>query len=588
MSRLHRLLTRQLKKAALNDEQVKAIAPLLQQVNEAYYAFDNDLNSIENILEKSSQELYTANQNLKKKVAFVTGQLSNVVGNIKDVIFEMNLKGEWTYLNPAWEELTGIPVDEALGTTYHSVLNKDIGEALLHKFQSYNFEYQIFRDTVEFTTKYHEKKWLEFSIKPVQNDSGSVRGYIGTIVNITDLKHTEFALIKANEEATKANRSKDDFLSTMSHEIRTPLNAVIGISNLLLLEDPKTEQLENLNVLKYSSEHLLDLVNDILDFNKMASGSFELEEADFDLDELLKAQHSIFYKKAVEKNITFKIEKVGDMPNIVIGDSVRIRQILTNLVGNAIKFTNEGEVALNVSLQGELNDHYQINFAVTDTGIGIPKAKREKIFQPFAQASRHTTRKFGGTGLGLAICSNLVKVMGSSLLLKSQEGKGSTFSFTLQLKKGKNIKKFDKTSGSQLSSERKFVDFSGSHVLVVEDNKVNVMVLKKFLKRWNINFDIAENGLVAMQMTSSKNYDLILMDIQMPVMNGFEAIDRIREGESPLNKDTPIYVLSASTSSDFKNKIKINGINGFLGKPFNPQDLYEVMSVVLNKPKVLH
>ncbi|MBC8768137.1 response regulator [Arenibacter sp. BSSL-BM3] len=583
----HRLLNRQLKKIDLDDRTLDLIAPLLHQVDEAYKAFDSDLEHVENVLEKSSQELFQTNQQLKNSIESISGQLSKVAGNIKDVIFEMDLKGNWSYLNPAWQKLTGLKVRDCLGKPFHQFLKDDRGKDYTNLIDLKKPNFKTISKIFKSQTIGGEHKWLDFSLKVIKSEDGSIEGYIGAIVDISKIKETELALIEAKEKESMANKAKDEFLTTMSHEIRTPLNAVIGISHLLLLENPKKEQLENLSTLKHSSEHLLCLVNDILDFNKIASGLLELEERDFSLNQVLNGLQSIFHNTAKEKDLRLLVKTDTALPKTFIGDSTRLSQILTNLVSNAIKFTEEGRVTVDIEAVEIAKDYCVLEFIISDTGIGIPEDKRDKIFLSFAQANSDTTRKYGGTGLGLAICKRLLELMDSDLELESEVGKGSTFSFKLKLHKStmadyqEDIYDFDAKSIHQQEN------LKGARILVAEDNKVNIMVIEKFLSKWQVDFDIAENGLIAINMAIENTYDMILMDLQMPVMNGFEASKAIRESGNPLNKVMPIYALSASTGMDIKNQLGEYGIDGLICKPFNPTELFKTLTTILQQ-KYIH
>ena len=582
----HRLLHRQLKKIALNEKTHKEIEPFLEQINSAYSAFDNDLYQAETVLEKSSQELFLANKQLTTNITSITNQLRKIAGNIKDVIFEMDLQGNWTYLNPAWEKLTGHKIDDCLNQPFYRFLKNADKTMTKQIYTDKNLKNGKFHETIKFKTKCGIIKWLDISLKAVKSEQGEGSGYIGTIVDITNLKQTEIQLLKAKEKETHANKAKDDFLSTMSHEIRTPLNAVIGISHLLLIENPKPEQLENLKTLMYSSEHLLGLVNDILDFNKIASGSIVLEQADFSITHVLNALQSIFHSKAKSKNIRFKIRKDNALPEIMVGDSLRISQILTNLINNALKFTESGKVTLDIEVVMETEKTCLLEFEVTDTGIGIPEDKLETIFQSFAQANSDTSRKYGGTGLGLAICKRLLEIMDSDLKVESKLGKGTTFSFLLQLEKGVDTIELFEQRFKFDSQEQESFDLNRAKILVAEDNKVNIMVIEKFLIKWNVDYEIAENGLIALNKAKENVYDLILMDLQMPVMNGFEASTEIKESNESKNKKTPIYALSASTGADIKHLIKDFKIDGLICKPFNPTELYNKLSKVIKQNKV--
>ena len=584
MNKHHRLLQRQIKKAGIDEVAQKKLADFFSLIDEAYKSFDNDLSHIETVLEKSSQELFQANQQLKNNVETISDQLSRVAGNITEVIFEADLEGRWSYLNPAWEDLLGHSIEKSLGRPYYEFIKDLNGKPFEELTILQKSDFTSTKISVETLTANNEKKWLDISVKRLNSKDGKPEGFIGTMADITAQKQVEFELIQAKEKATMASKAKDDFLSTMSHEIRTPLNAVIGVSNLLLLEDPKKEQLENLHALKYSSEHLLELVNDILDFNKIASGSIELEETDFNLDRILDGLRSIFHHKAKSKNIRFTIKKDSALPSMLVGDSTRVTQILSNLINNAIKFTEEGKVVLDIELEHENQDLAMIRFEVSDTGIGISEDKQERIFQSFAQADSNTTRKYGGTGLGLAICKKLVELMGGELWVESTEGKGSTFGFVLEFQKSKVEEDVqDEEQSSESFNMDDVESLKGIKILVAEDNHLNILVISKFLAKWDVIFEIAENGKRAVEMAEENCYDLILMDLQMPEMSGFDATKIIRQGNNPLNKTLPIYALSASAGIDIRKKIKNYGLNGLICKPFNPKELYRTLSKIVHE-----
>lgn len=575
MIKYHRLLNRQIKKHGLDKDMCSKMIPFLEQVNTAYIEFDNDLQHAETILENNSQELFLINKKLKSNIASISNRLSKVAGNIQEVIFEVDLKGNWKYLNPAWEKLTGYKTQDCIGKPFYKYLEDKEGKTLLRLLNSKQPKSNNFSKTINVITKEGIEKWLDISLKAITNEKDVYEGYIGTIVDISELKRYEFELLEAREKEKLANNAKDDFLSTMSHEIRTPLNAVIGISNLLLIEDPKPEQTENLEVLKHSSEHLLGLVNDILDFNKIASGSLELDQSEMSMGNVLDGIQSIFRTKAKAKNIRFTIKKDNSLPDFLIGDSIRISQILTNLVNNAIKFTEQGKVTLDIEVAEQTKDSCVLAFEVSDTGIGIPPDKQTKIFSSFAQANTYTTKKYGGTGLGLAICKRLVEIMGGELSVESEVDRGSTFRFYLNLKKVKSIKtgqvkQIVAEGGSTVKQNLKDI-----RVLVAEDNLVNTMVIKKFLAKWQADFEIVENGQIAFWTAKQEKYDLILMDLQMPVMNGFEASKLIRESDDSLNRNTPIYALTASAGIDIKTEIEKFKIDGIIQKPFNPDELLQ-------------
>ena len=382
-------------------------------------------------------------------------------------------------------------------------------------------------------------------------------------------KEISASLEKAKTKAEEAAMAKAQFLSTMSHEIRTPMNAVIGLTNLLIDDNPKRNQVENLQALKFSGENLLILINDILDFSKIEAGKIEFEASMFSLQELISSIEHTLGLYAAEKGIEFKCLVDPDIPDYLVGDSTRISQIINNLVSNAIKFTLVGRVTLEAKLVMAAHAEATIYFRVTDTGIGIPEEKLSIIFDDFSQASSDTTRKFGGTGLGLAITKKLLEMHGSQIEVESKLNQGSTFSFTLTLKRTSAIDDESSDDESFTDSES-FGGLRGAKVLVAEDNRTNVVVIRQYLKKWGIEFDIADNGRIAVEKAKVNFYDLILMDLQMPEMDGFTATQRIKEFAPHL----PIIALTASAMLEVKDRVFAVGMNDFVTKPFVPGELY--------------
>lgn len=401
--------------------------------------------------------------------------------------------------------------------------------------------------------------------KPHYDEQGRLTKLHGAIMDITEWKDAKEALIKAKVQAEQAAIAKSQFLSTMSHEIRTPMNAVIGFTHLLM-QNPREDQREYLKTLKFSAENLLVLINDILDFSKIEAGKIDFENVEFSLRELISNIKHATIQRAQEKGIDLKLMIDDDMPEVVIGDSVRLGQIITNLVSNGIKFTNKGKVTICTTLVSTNEHTTTINFGIKDTGIGIPEDKQESIFESFTQASSDTTRKYGGTGLGLTITRRLLELQGSKILLKSKEGEGSVFSFDLTF--GSSNKKISKKTYNGMSKE----SLKGTRLLIAEDNQVNVVLAKEFLRQWDVECDVAENGAIALQLVKTNDYDLVLMDLQMPEMDGYETTEEIRKIEK--YKDLPIIALTASAMLNIQDKAFIVGMNDYISKPFNPDDLY--------------
>ena len=377
-------------------------------------------------------------------------------------------------------------------------------------------------------------------------------------------------LIVARQKAEDAAKSKQIFMSTMSHEIRTPLNEVIGITNLLMQGHPREDQMDFIKTLKFSGNHLLTLVNDVLDYNKMESGKIVFEQTQFNLSDFLDEIMRSYSFRSKAKNLNFDLKKEKNLPQDVIGDPIRLNQILSNLLSNALKFTNQGSINVMVSEATRNGNQSKIEFTVADTGIGISREKHAVIFDGFNQASPDTTRQYGGTGLGLAICKKLIELQGGSLELESEPEKGSTFRFTITLGISEKANDNQRSENSESYS-----GLEGKKILVAEDNKINFFVANKFLTGWGVKVTHAENGQLALDKLKVEDFDLILMDLQMPVMDGIEASRIIRKSETEKIKNIPIVALTAAIMSESHDKIEDLHINDYVLKPFKPHDLFE-------------
>lgn len=565
-NQLHPLLRSQLAAYAAMHPQTELPQDFLSIVSNTYYSQEN----------RHIQELSATAMGLDTK-KHLAQNIQAIVDNLKEVIFETDLEGNWLYLSQAWESLTGFKTKDCLGKPFFQYLTYLKSNDRIKLKQLLTTDFDRYTKTIEVLTINNNRRWLDISLKKNYDANGQATGCIGTIWDVTAQKHIERALKRSKNKEIQANRAKDEFLSTISHEIRTPLNAVIGITHLLLLENPSEEQLENLNVLKHSSEHLLSLVNDILDFAKIESGRIEIETERFNLFSHIESLRTTYGNQAEDKGISFTINQDKQIPEYLIGDSTRLFQILTNLISNAIKFTREGEVALNIQQKETKEESIILGFEVIDTGIGISKDKQETIFDAFSQANSSTTREYGGTGLGLTISKKLLELMGSTIALKSELEVGSVFSFQLEFKT--NTQDYIPSHTTQLHLGETNLD--GLSILVAEDHKVNIVVIKKFLAKWDVAVDIAENGLIAVQMCEEKQYDAIFMDLQMPIMNGYEATKIIRRK----NLNIPIIALSASAEVNVKKEIAILGMDGHISKPFNPNTLRTAL-INIKKAKV--
>ncbi|HTJ11508.1 MAG TPA: response regulator [Dinghuibacter sp.] len=380
--------------------------------------------------------------------------------------------------------------------------------------------------------------------------------------------------VTAVEEAARA---KQQFLSNMSHEIRTPLNAIIGMTHLLLQEDHTSEQFENLRIIKFSGENLLALVNDILDYSKIVTGKITFESISFNLKDFIRSIRESHNFKASERGIVLRFRMDPDIPSIVVGDPIRLAQILNNLISNAIKFTLEGSVTVDLSLDKVKENDLVIGFSIQDTGIGIAPELKDMIFESFTQASADTTRRFGGTGLGLAITKRLLQMQDTDIRLDSEVGKGSTFSFQLKLQKSADEPQQVMGSLSP-GGVRDPGRLTGYTVLLVEDNEMNLVLATKFMTGWGLEVKCATNGEEAVERMRGERPDLVLMDLQMPRIDGYEASRRIRSMDGDYYKRLPIVALTASVEPEIVDRIRRAGMNDCISKPFNPNELHQKLA----------
>ncbi|NNT71747.1 response regulator [Flavobacterium sp. IMCC34852] len=386
------------------------------------------------------------------------------------------------------------------------------------------------------------------------------------------LKEKNFELQMAKDKAEKASKARAEFLSTVSHELRTPLNAINGITHLLIEDNPKQTQLHYLNSLKFSGNYLLTFINEILEINRIDSSNIEIEYIDFNLKRLLQDIQNSMSEIASKNNNKFTLEIDQDIPEVLLGDPTKLSQIFINLINNALKFTKNGEVTVIAQLVEKGGDFSRINFAINDTGIGIPEEKQETIFDSFSQGSIEINRKYGGTGLGLTIVKKLVDLLGGEIGLKSEVGVGTSFAFELNLLNG--CKEIIQEKPKSYSDDV----LIGKNVLVVEDNKINQMVTKKMLENKGMQCKIIDNGEEAIEvMKTDNNFDLVLMDVHLPGINGTIATQHIRE----FNTEMPIIALTAISLNENREMLLSFGMTDVITKPFEPENFYRVIAMNL-------
>jgi len=420
-------------------------------------------------------------------------------------------------------------------------------------------------------SKMHNKNWKEFLAEKERNDKFS-----------QEMIKTNFKLKSALKDAESATRMKSDFIATVSHEIRTPMNGVLGMSSLLQETNLNEEQKEFVDMIQSSADSLLAIIDDILDFSKLESGKLRIENTSFNLSEVVNEIAVMFGEITAGKGLDFNLVVVDELDTNVIGDPVRLRQILTNIIGNALKFTLKGYVKLTVKIKSLDKDIKLVQFKIEDTGIGIEKEKLKTIFDRFTQADASTTRKFGGTGLGLAITKELVELMNGHVDLKSKAGSGTIFYANIPFKSDsfKKIKINESVYDKNLASIQKLTE--GKKILIVEDNLINQKVTLLMLQKTNCQIDTAYDGQEAVDMVNKKDYDLIFMDIQMPVLNGVEATAKIRALQKN-NHYTPIIAMTANAMKGDREKYIDAGMDDYISKPIKKDILLRLLSEWLSK-----
>ncbi|TDE02640.1 ATP-binding protein [Flavobacterium hiemivividum] len=530
-------------------------------------------------------ELFTSSQKLLSNYS-----LSLIEASL-DPLITINIKGKITDMNEATVKITGVEREKLIGSDFFEYFTEP---KMAREVYKEVFAAGSVADS-PLTIRHVDGKLTDvlFNGSVYKDPQGKVLGIVIVARDTSEQKRIETELIEAKvfaelatgiaeeekriaENATliaeNAVKAKQQFLSNMSHEIRTPMNAIIGFTKVVLKTDLTTKQKEYLDAIKMSGDALIVLINDILDLAKVDAGKMSFEKTPFKMKASIASMLHLFETKIQEKNLQLIKEYDSNIPTVLIGDPIRLHQIILNLVSNAVKFTSKGKITVNVRLVDQDTENVTIEFAVSDTGIGIPKEKLTTIFENFQQASSGTSRIYGGTGLGLAIVKQLVEPQGGSIKVESIVDEGTTFSFRL---------KFEKTNAeAELETEILEVDKQPKiiKVLVVEDIALNQLLMKTLLDDFGFERDIAENGKIAIDKLQNNSYDVILMDLQMPEMNGFEATEYIRK---TMNSDIPIIALTADVTTVDLAKCKAVGMNDYIAKPVDERLLYsKIVSIV--------
>jgi PAS domain S-box-containing protein len=534
-----------------------------------------DKNVLNSLLKRTTEDLKHANEALKIRAE----ELGILLSTIPALVYFKDTELRYILVNKAFERFVNLPFFGIKGKKVQDLIHNydaqqysemerevvDLGLPL------YNIEEVIYKDKQE--------TWLNTNLAPYRDNQGEIIGLVGISWDITSRKIYERELERAKELAEEGTRAKSEFLANMSHEIRTPMNGIIGMAEILKQAQLQPQEKENLDILVSSTRSLLSLVNDILDISKIEAGKVELEVEDFDIRHILKEIENIMFIRADEKSLDYKTFISPDVPRVICGDPSRLKQIILNLVNNAVKFTKKGFVHVYVSVAEENREEVRMMIKVIDSGIGISEEGRKNLFQLFSQVDTSTTKNYGGTGLGLSIAKRLVMLMQGDIGLESEVDTGSTFWFTAVFSKSP----LTAPSANAINTEKEYdIQPAGKilNILLAEDNEINQKIIQYSLTNAGHRVDIAANGREAVDMYKTGNYDLILMDVQMPVLDGYEVTAHIRNAEKK-NKGQkpgiPIIALTANAMKGDREKCLEAGMDEYLSKPFTPNDLLRVI-----------
>jgi two-component system sensor histidine kinase/response regulator len=542
----------------------------------------------------------TESKKLEDELRRVNARLDLAVRGSNIGIFEVDLQdgkyigGRAHFIN-VWEQLGHQPTDNSVestadSTAWMTAVHPDDRDRVLWEIQA-----QLAASANDYHVAYRARhrdgsdRWMLARGTITRDESGKAIRVTGSRVDVSDLKQIENELRQAKEAAEAANHAKDEFLANVSHEIRTPMNAILGMTDLALDTPLTNDQRQILKTVKSAADNLLGLINDLLDFSKIEAGRLELDVSEFSLLAALCDTLRVFKVRSKEKGLAFSYDVEPEVPDSLLGDAGRLRQVLLNLVGNAVKFTDAGEVRVRIDVAEPARDgNVALRFTVTDTGIGISPDKQQRIFRAFEQEDTSTTRKYGGTGLGLTIAARLVDLMGGVISVESQPGRGSTFAFTARFKLAPEADKslaLPQRRADAPAPELASTPAVPLRVLVAEDNDFNAQLIEQLLVRRGHHVSLAPDGRSALALMEDSRFDLLILDIHMPELDGFEVTGAIRQREQSVGGHLPIIALTARSRSEDRDKCLAAGMDDFLTKPFRADDLWTVIDRVLGQSR---
>ncbi|MHB8129292.1 MAG: PAS domain-containing protein [Mobilitalea sp.] len=540
---------------------------------------------VQNGVRKAAVTLLDISETKNKEINAIIARdyCNNILNQLPFTVWMTDENLKWIYTNKAQSEIMGVTFSEAYDKSWYDLVHPEDVEQYYDIINRAMIQREKMETEVRFLRHDGVYRWCFIIGTPYYDNQGKFLGYIGSTYDITERKETEedlkryqTLLIDAKEAAEAANKAKSEFLANMSHEIRTPINGIVGMVDLTLITDLNDDQRDNLITAKASANALIKIVNDVLDFSKMEAGKMSLENISFNVKDLIEETIRVHSPRAIDKGLELNYTFSSTIPQFLLGDPNRLRQILNNLISNAIKFTEQGEVTVAIKNMGNHLDEVELKFSVMDTGIGITKENISQLFHSFNQIENSFTKQYGGTGLGLVISKQLVEMMGGRIEVISDKGKGSTFYFHIKLKLGKPIVSQKQLSPTITKTTKPL------HILLVEDDLINQKVIGRMLTEKGHTLQLASNGIEALELYQKEAFDAILMDIQMPKMNGIEASDKIKVMEKT-KQHIPIIAMTAYALPGDREKFLNMGMDAYVTKPIQMEQLFEVLEQVTSK-----
>lgn len=549
-------------------EELSSIQSEYTRMKFKYERSNKEKNILSSLLTRTSSDLKKVSENLKIRAE----ELSTMLATIPAYVYFKDKNLNYMLVNQSFAEFVGVSEVDIKGKKLTDVFRNYNDLSYLQKEKEVIDLGVGIYDIEEEVEHEGRQRWVNTNLAPIRNTFGEIVGLIGISWDITERKHYESELKDAKELAEAGTMAKNEFIASISHEFRTPMNGILGLAEILKNTRLDEAQEEHLKGIVSSAENLLVLVNDLLDFSAIEAGKMELDFHPFMLSRLLDEVFIMLNIKAREKSLDFSIIINEDVPNHIVGDSQRLRQILLNLATNAIKFTEKGKVVIHVHIQSQSAEHVLIRFQVTDTGIGIPPEALNSLFKVFSRIRQKQHKLISGTGLGLSICKKLTDLLGGQIGVESVPGKGTDFWFTLP---------FD-LSAPKIQNPYKTVDTgeliqSGKKVLVAEDNKINQKIVSFQLRRLGFEVELADDGQVALDKFVKSDFDLVILDIQMPELDGYQVAKAIRFREKKTSKHVPIIALTANAMKGDRELYLEAGMDGYVSKPFTPEALKDAI-----------